>query len=242
MKKIFWTLLVLGILAFGYVMLFGLGGKSSNEGTSPDTESPTDGETAGVRVEALYACAEDKRFMAALQGDGGKLSFVDGRFVALRRLPRVDEAEGDTAGYESADGTTRFFISSGFATSAYVLENGVETYRECTALAEGSAALETALNRGASGAEVTIVPLEVLEDSRCPVDVVCIQAGTVRLRARLSSGLGETEQIFELGQPITTEAEEVTLATVLPAPHTSVPIDPQSYRFYFSVVKRSIGE
>lgn len=86
---------------------------------------------------------------------------------------------------------------------------------------------------------VRITPLKVLEDSRCPIDVQCIQAGTVRLQTRLVSGLGTAQQEFKLGQVITTEAEEVTLVQVLPAPKAGVKIAEGDYVFTFKVTKRT---
>src|SRR3990167_669712 len=98
--------------------------------------------------------------------------------------------------------------------------------------------IETRIDQGASALGVKVVPLEVLQDSRCPEDAQCIWAGTVQVRALLSSGLGEVEQIFELRTPITTEAEVVTLVEVFPAQYAGRAILPSDYRFMFEVAKR----
>lgn len=87
--------------------------------------------------------------------------------------------------------------------------------------------------------DVRITPLKVLEDSRCPIDVQCIQAGTVRLQAKLVSGLGTAQQEFKLGQVVTTEAEEVMLTDVQPAPKAGVKIADADYVFTFTVAKRT---
>ena len=89
-----------------------------------------------------------------------------------------------------------------------------------------------------SGLDVSLTPLSVVEDSRCPVDVVCIQAGTVRVKTRIISGLGTSDMTLTLGTPITTEAEEVTLVSVSPAPYSTVTISPNAYVFTFSIKKR----
>lgn len=86
---------------------------------------------------------------------------------------------------------------------------------------------------------VTITPREVLEDSRCPTDVQCIQAGRVRLRATLAAGMGTADQTFIVGEPITTEAEAVTLLAVVPAKVSTKQIAPSEYRFTFKVVKQA---
>lgn len=102
----------------------------------------------------------------------------------------------------------------------------------------GPEIIETRIDQGASALGVKVVPLEVLEDSRCPADVQCIWAGQVRLRALLSSGLGTGEQIFTLFQPITTESEIVRLVKVEPAPRSGVVLKPGEYIFEFEIKKR----
>lgn len=98
--------------------------------------------------------------------------------------------------------------------------------------------LEAHIGQEVSSLGVRIVPTVVLEDSRCPIDVICIQAGTVRVRARLISSLGESTQEFKLNQSTTTEAEKVTLTEVLPYPKAGVKIKKSDYLFTFEVVKR----
>lgn len=89
-----------------------------------------------------------------------------------------------------------------------------------------------------SGAGVSITVLRVLEDSRCPVDVTCVWEGRVRVEITLISGLGSGTQVFEIGQPITTEAEEVLLTQVTPTPRSTQTVTPQDYSFTFEVKKR----
>lgn len=103
----------------------------------------------------------------------------------------------------------------------------------------GTETVTTRIDQGASALDVNVVPLEVLEDSRCPQDVQCIQAGTVRIRAQLTSGLGQANQIFELEKPITTEAEEVTLIQVTPIPKAGETISLSAYEFVFRITKRN---
>lgn len=78
---------------------------------------------------------------------------------------------------------------------------------------------------------ISIKPIEVVEDSRCPKDVQCIWAGTLKVRTEILSGLGKSEMVVELGQSVTTEAEEISLLEA-----TSVPGD---YKFTYSVTKRA---
>lgn len=112
-------------------------------------------------------------------------------------------------------------------------------FAECPVAESPSTSSSTArVGQEISSLGVRITPLKVLEDSRCPVDVVCIQAGTVRVQARLVSGLGTATQEFKLGQAVTTEAEKITLSAVLPVPKAGVKIAEGDYVFTFTVVKR----
>jgi hypothetical protein len=104
----------------------------------------------------------------------------------------------------------------------------------------GTERIEASIGASVGGLGIEIEPLEVIEDSRCPIDVECIQAGTVRVRTLLTSGLGTANQIFELGQTITTEAEMVTLIAVSPQPNSTEPaIESDDYRFTFEIEKRT---
>src|SRR3569623_204906 len=85
----------------------------------------------------------------------------------------------------------------------------------------GNVTLEGGLNQTISGGGVSIVPLEVLEDSRCPAGVQCIQAGTVRVSAQVVSASGTATMTLALNKPVTTEAQTITLIHVTPLKTTS---------------------
>jgi len=101
-----------------------------------------------------------------------------------------------------------------------------------------SVLLKTRLGAGETGLGVKITPIEVLEDSRCPADVACIQAGTVRVRASIESGGQRSDGVFILGIVETRESETITLVSVEPAPFAGRSISPSDYRFTFGIEKR----
>ena len=98
--------------------------------------------------------------------------------------------------------------------------------------------VEAGMGETVNALGVTLTPLAIVEDSRCPVDVQCIQAGTVRVSVRIVSGLGTSTSTFKLGQAITTEAESITLTAVVPQKTSTVTIKNAEYRFTFEVAKR----
>lgn len=78
------------------------------------------------------------------------------------------------------------------------------------------------------GGGLTVRPLEVVEDSRCPADVTCVWAGRLRLRAVVSGAARE----LTLGEP----AGGVVLAVVKPGPWSEWPSELGArprYRFGF---------
>ena len=79
---------------------------------------------------------------------------------------------------------------------------------------------------------VVISPKSLAEDSRCPVDVQCIQAGTVRVAV----AVGTDEVIFKLGEPRTVAQMTMTPTSVVPSQKNSkVTVAPADYRFTFTI-------
>lgn len=82
------------------------------------------------------------------------------------------------------------------------------------------------------GGGLTIRPLEVIEDSRCPGNVVCVWAGRVRLRAEISGVARE----LTLGETFETPHGAVMFAVASPGAWNDWPereIPRPAYRFGF---------
>jgi hypothetical protein len=78
-----------------------------------------------------------------------------------------------------------------------------------------------------------VTPLEVLEDSRCPMNARCIWAGRVRLSVKID--LGSRSEIREITteQPIEVADGKLSIAAVEPGKMAGVPAEPEDYRFGF---------
>ncbi|WP_343519816.1 hypothetical protein [Sphingomonas sp.] len=79
-----------------------------------------------------------------------------------------------------------------------------------------------------------VTPLRVIEDSRCPANVVCVWAGRVVLRARVEGGAWSREIDLALGQPAQVADGKLTLTAVTPGRHTDRAIASRDYRFAFA--------
>lgn len=87
--------------------------------------------------------------------------------------------------------------------------------------------------------DISILPIGIAEDSRCPVDVQCIQAGTVRVKIEVVSGMRTSTSIVKLGSPFTTESEKITLTAVGPEKRSQTEVAMADYKLTFNVVPQS---
>lgn len=84
---------------------------------------------------------------------------------------------------------------------------------------------------------VSIKVLSLVEDSRCPVDVQCIQAGTVRVSASVNTS---ASLIFKLDQSQVVGDKTITLTSVIPAQKNSKQtVQLSDYRFIFTVASKT---
>jgi hypothetical protein len=79
---------------------------------------------------------------------------------------------------------------------------------------------------------LTVKVLAVVEDSRCPKDVNCIQAGNAKVRVSVRKGT-ESSRIVDLdlnaGTSVTFENYKITLSALTPYPETAAPIKRNKY-------------
>lgn len=87
-----------------------------------------------------------------------------------------------------------------------------------------------------AGMQLKVVSL--VEDSRCPSDVQCIQAGTVRVKVSVSG----SEYTLTLNKPEVIGALSVTLVDVTPHDKKSTQtIKSEDYRFTFTIAQLPKG-
>jgi hypothetical protein len=91
------------------------------------------------------------------------------------------------------------------------------------------------LNEVAIVKGVSISFAAVTEDSRCPSDVQCIQAGIVKVSVQTIDGMGTSTMEIKPGDTITTETLSITLLEVSPYPISTQRILPEDYRFRVSI-------
>lgn len=101
-----------------------------------------------------------------------------------------------------------------------------------------TATVTTGIGQEINALDITLTPLSVTEDSRCPSGTECIWAGTVRVKTKVTSVRGTTTIDMQLNTPITTESETITLKDVSPSPVAKETIKTADYRFVFDISKK----
>ena len=85
---------------------------------------------------------------------------------------------------------------------------------------------------------VTIRPLRVVEDSRCPENARCIHAGFIKVEVEVISGMGTSTGTLSFEDGMTTEAESIRLVGASPENQAGETIAQEDYRLTFEVLKR----
>ncbi len=111
-------------------------------------------------------------------------------------------------------------------------------FAPCPSPDRTSATLTTYVGGSPTAMDVTVSPLEVVADSRCPQDVQCVWAGEVTVRTVLSTPVSHGEHMMKLGEPQRFGDYDVTLTEVTPNTTAGVEIPESSYRFTYRIERR----
>ncbi len=106
-------------------------------------------------------------------------------------------------------------------------------FAECPALVEKK--VSARLNERVSVNGVYITPVKVISDSRCPIDVQCIQAGTVVLSVKLELNGQTRDDTISMGDTISFSGKLIQLFEVTPVTNSKITIKQSDYKFTFSV-------
>lgn len=83
--------------------------------------------------------------------------------------------------------------------------------------------------------DVSITPLQIIEDSRCPANVNCIWAGRFVVKAKITEEDLSKEYNFTEGERVVTDFGEIALTKVVPVPVAGDRVKPEDYRFTFHI-------
>jgi hypothetical protein len=80
---------------------------------------------------------------------------------------------------------------------------------------------------------LSVRPLQVVEDSRCPGNVQCVWAGRLVVRSEIIGGSWRQTRDLELGKGQQIADGTLTLIAAQPPKQAGAEIDPRAYRFTF---------
>jgi hypothetical protein len=105
----------------------------------------------------------------------------------------------------------------------------------CATVPPASAGPTAGLGQEASIGGVQVRPLRIVEDSRCPVNAVCVWQGRLRLEAEVDAvGGSETHRtVLGLREPAALGGGILTMVEAQPV-KLDGPIEPRAYRFTFT--------
>lgn len=110
------------------------------------------------------------------------------------------------------------------------------TAQNATASTADIARIEIGMNTPLVSNNVMISAAKVIEDSRCPSDVQCIQAGTVRVLLNTDTAAGTSTIEMALGETRTVGDFTFSLDGVKPYPVSTKKISPADYKFTFGLI------
>jgi hypothetical protein len=103
----------------------------------------------------------------------------------------------------------------------------------CAIVPPAEAGPTAALGEMAYANGLHVRPIAVVEDSRCPANVVCVWAGRLVVRSEVRGGTWRKTLDLELGKPRQVADGALTLVAATPAKIAGTSTDPRAYRFTF---------
>jgi hypothetical protein len=103
----------------------------------------------------------------------------------------------------------------------------------CTSISPANPGPIAGFGEVASVNGLKVRPLQVVEDSRCPINVQCVWAGRVVVRSEIIGGSWRQTRDLELGKPQQIADGALTLVAVSPDKSAPGQIDASAYRFTF---------
>ena len=76
-------------------------------------------------------------------------------------------------------------------------------------------------------------PIAIVEDSRCPINAICVWAGRLIVRSEVRGGTWKKVLDLELGKPEPVADGALTLTAAEPSKQAGVETTPLDYRFTF---------
>lgn len=104
----------------------------------------------------------------------------------------------------------------------------------CASVPPADASPTAGLGQAASVDGLRVRPLQIVEDSRCPINAVCVWAGRLIVRVEVRGGNWREVRDLELEMPQPIADGQLTLVAAEPGKMAGAEADPSAYRFTFA--------
>lgn len=84
--------------------------------------------------------------------------------------------------------------------------------------------------------DIIVTPIEVLEDSRCPLDVTCVWAGVLSVKVKFQNVNNLDDVVYfilNLTNKASFNGKTITIKSVEPLPYSGKKISSKDYKFEF---------
>lgn len=124
-----------------------------------------------------------------------------------------------------------------------VLMLGFGAFVQTEAQTESKITVKVGKQKRESRSRITVKFLSLVEDSRCPTDVQCIQAGNARIKVQVSMA-GSAPEILEMNTMLGArggkyDSYAINLTSLTPSPKSNVRLNRNAYTATFTVVRLS---
>lgn len=89
------------------------------------------------------------------------------------------------------------------------------------------------LGQTAQVGSLRVRPIAVVEDSRCPINALCVWAGRIVVKTEIRGGRWNEVRDLELTKPQPIAVGQITMTEAAPGKMADQPTRPQDYRFTF---------
>ena len=129
------------------------------------------------------------------------------------------------------------------AVAGLVQQTNAQNKQQRQETAQIISSVEVGKQKKASRSKITVKFVSVIEDSRCPPDVQCIQAGNARIKVTVSKA-GSDPKTFEMNTNLGEKGNvfngyAVYLTDLSPVPETTARFSQNTYKATFSISRLS---
>ncbi|PIR85118.1 hypothetical protein COU15_02590 [Candidatus Kaiserbacteria bacterium CG10_big_fil_rev_8_21_14_0_10_45_20] len=195
-----------------------------------DIGMPIEGFSGGLLIQA-YPGLEVSDFEGVQTFEGHYEVSSQGQLAFVRDNEEGPVTSAETTVSKEGYATLLENISARLEVPVYTLED-IDAILEEINTREN---ISVQIGESVSALGVTVTPLSIVEDSRCPPQVRCVWEGRFVINVRIEDSVESVEEGIEKGKPFIFKEREITLHRIEPTLFEEGGIDESEYLFHFII-------